>query len=116
MASLRRGFAPLALRPDDVFSRFYISYGMFWARTEKGVLSILPQCEGRGYSVGYSGGGPAVLVAYLTQLAATDGTNTAAGASYEEGHPAILAWTQSGAAERGTNELSLADLKALQRS
>ncbi|MGW0315402.1 hypothetical protein [Streptomyces flavidovirens] len=109
-------FAPLALRPDDVFSRFHTGRSLFWARTEKGALSILPQREGRGYSVGYSGGGPSALAAYLTQLADTDGQNTAAGASYEEAHPAILAWTQSGAADRGTNELSLGDLKAMQQS
>lgn len=109
-------FAPLALRPDDVFSRFHISYGLFWVRTEKGVVSILPQREGRGYSVGYSGGGPSALAAYLTQLAASDGQNTAAGASYEEAHPAILAWTQGSAADRGTNELSLGDLQAMMGS
>ncbi|MCZ0983795.1 hypothetical protein O1L60_44320 [Streptomyces diastatochromogenes] len=108
-------FAPLALRPDDVFSRFHMGRSLFWARTEKGALSILPQREGRGYSVGYSGGGPSALAAYLTQLAETDGQNTVAGASYEEAHPAILAWTQSSAADRGTNELSLADLKAMQQ-
>ncbi|WP_435059720.1 hypothetical protein [Streptomyces sp. bgisy060] len=108
-------YAPLALRPDDVFSRFHTGRSLFWARTEKGVLSILPQREARGYSVGYSGGGPSALAAYLTQLADTDGQNTVAGASYEEAHPAILAWTQSSAADRGTNELSLADLKAMQQ-
>ncbi|WP_236246985.1 hypothetical protein [Streptomyces sp. CC210A] len=109
-------FAPLALRPDDVFSRFHTGRSLFWARTEKGVLSILPQREALGYSVGYSGGGPSALAAYLTQLADTDGQNTAAGASYDKAHPAILAWTQSSAADRGTNELSLDDLKAMQQS
>ncbi|MEN8651731.1 hypothetical protein ABCR94_14160 [Streptomyces sp. 21So2-11] len=111
-------FAPLALRPDDVFSRFHTGRSLFWARTEKGDLSILPQREGRGYSLGYSGGGPHALAAYLTQLAETDGQNTAVGTSYsrEDAHPAILNWTQSSAADRGTNELSLGDLKAMQQS
>ncbi|MFJ6054623.1 hypothetical protein [Streptomyces sp. NPDC092307] len=76
-------------------------------------MSILPQREGRGYSLGYSGGGPSALATYLTQLADSDGQNTATGASYEQAHPAILAWTQSGAADRGTNELSLNDLQAM---
>ncbi|MEU8465125.1 hypothetical protein [Streptomyces sp. NPDC029003] len=80
------------------------------------MLSILPQREGRGYNVAYSGGGPSTLAAYLTQLADSDGQNTAAGASYEEAHPAIRAWTQGGAVERGTNELSLGGLKALQQT
>nr|WP_231512687.1 MobF family relaxase [Streptomyces rimosus] len=64
------------------------------------------------------GGGPHALAAYLTQLADTDGRNTAVGTSYsrEEAHPAILNWTQSSAADRGTNELSLSDLKAMVHS
>ncbi|MGW7099675.1 hypothetical protein [Streptomyces sp. NPDC054838] len=56
------------------------------------------------------------MASYLTQLADSDGQSTAADAAYEKAHPAILACTQSGAAERGTNELSLGDLKAMQRS
>ncbi|MFE7805868.1 hypothetical protein ACFU51_14625 [Streptomyces sp. NPDC057430] len=111
-------FAPLGLRPGDTFSSFHTGRSLFWARTEKGDLSILPQREGHGYGVGYGGGGPHALAAYLTQLADTDGQNTAVGTSYsrEEAHPAILKWTQSSAADRGKNELSLGDLKAMQQS
>ncbi|WP_445528189.1 hypothetical protein [Streptomyces cyslabdanicus] len=89
---------------------------LFWARTEKGLLSILPQRNAVGYNIGYNGGGPHALAAYLTQLAATDGQNTAAVTPYEMAHPAILAWTQGSAADRGTNELLLRDLKAMQQS
>jgi hypothetical protein len=109
-------YAPLALRPDDTFSRFITGHGLFWARTEKGLLSILPQRNALGYNIGYNGGGPHALAAYLTQVADTDGKNTAAGAQYEHAHPAILAWTQSSAADRGTNELTLHDLKAMQQN
>ncbi|MEU0009571.1 hypothetical protein ABZ079_36545 [Streptomyces sp. NPDC006314] len=35
---------------------------------------------------------------------------------YEDAHPAILAWTQSKAADRGMNELSLSDLQAMMAS
>ncbi|MGW7620812.1 hypothetical protein ACWGLG_34245 [Streptomyces antimycoticus] len=35
---------------------------------------------------------------------------------YTEAHPAILAWTESSAADRGRNELTLRDLKAMQQS
>jgi len=45
------------------------------------------------------------LTAYLTQVVGTDGRNTAAGATYEQAHPAILARTQNSAADRGANEL-----------
>ncbi|MES9558732.1 MULTISPECIES: hypothetical protein [unclassified Streptomyces] len=109
-------YAPLELRPDDVFSRFHTGRGLFWARTDKGVLSLLPQKNGLGYEIGYNGGGPHALAAYLTQVATTDGQHTTAGAQYEDAHPAIVAWTQSKAADRGTNELSLSDLKAMMQS
>ncbi|MFD9817336.1 hypothetical protein [Streptomyces sp. NPDC059080] len=109
-------YAPLALRPEDTFSRFTAEKGLFWARTDKGMLSVLPQQHGLGYNMGYSGGGPHALAAYLSQIAATDGKNTAAGAKYEQAHPAILAWTQSSFGDRGTNELTLQDLKAMQLS
>ncbi|MGA4844697.1 hypothetical protein [Streptomyces sp. G45] len=109
-------FAPLALLPGDRVSRFMVDYGVFWVRSEKGVLSLLPQRHGSGYNIGYGGGGPHALAAYLSQIAATDGENTVAGTPYEKAAPGILAWTESPAAERGTNELTLRDLKAMQRS
>lgn len=109
-------YAPLELRPDDIFSRFHTGRGLFWARTDKGDLSILPQKNAMGYSIGYSGGGPNALAAYLTQVARNDGGTTPAGVPYEDAHPAILAWTQSKAADRGTNELSLGDLQAMMES
>ncbi|WP_435598383.1 hypothetical protein [Streptomyces anulatus] len=109
-------YAPLELRPDDTFSSFITGRGLFWARTAKGLLSILPQQHGLGYNLGYSGGGPHALAAYLTQLARNEGGPTPAGTRYEDAHPAIVAWTQSTAAERGTNELSLSDLQSMMAS
>ncbi|MFI5774707.1 hypothetical protein ACIA74_40870 [Streptomyces sp. NPDC051658] len=109
-------YAPLELRPDDTFSRFHTGRGLFWARTDKGDLSILLQRNALGYAIGYNGGGPHALAAYLTQVVTTDGQHTTAGAPYEDAHPAIVAWTQSKAADRGTNELSLSDLKAMVQS
>ncbi|GHB29756.1 hypothetical protein [Streptomyces chryseus] len=109
-------YAPLDLRPDDTFSRFISGRSLFWARTEKGLLSILPQTETFEYNIGYSGGGPRALATYLTQVARTDGRSTAAGPAHEKAHPAILAWTQSSAADRGTSELTLSDLKAMLQS
>ncbi|WP_245873871.1 hypothetical protein [Streptomyces phaeoluteigriseus] len=80
------------------------------------MLSLLPQRNALGYEIGCNGGGPHALAAYLTQVATTDGQRTAAGAHYEDAHPAILAWTQSKAPDRGTNELSLSDLQAMMAS
>ncbi|MFL4910737.1 hypothetical protein ACJ6WF_48515 [Streptomyces sp. MMS24-I2-30] len=109
-------YAPLELRPDDVFDLFITGRGLFWARTDKGLLSILPQRHAVGYNIGYSGGGPHALAAYLTRLAKNDGGTTPAGTPYEDAHPAIVAWTQSKAADRGTNELTLSDLQAMLES
>ncbi|MET7729268.1 hypothetical protein ABZT44_52795, partial [Streptomyces mirabilis] len=96
----RAAYAPLDLRPDDTFSRFLVGRGLFWARMEKGFLSILPQRNALGYDIGYNGGGPHALTAYLTQVVGTDGRNTAAGATYEQAHPAIPAWRQRGGPRR----------------
>lgn len=109
-------YAPLELRPDDTLSSFITGRSLFWARTDKGLLSILPQQHGHGYGLGYSGGGPHALAAYLTQIAHSNGTLTPAGTRYENAHPAIVAWTQSTASERGTNELSLSDLQSMMAS
>ncbi|MEY9839469.1 hypothetical protein [Streptacidiphilus sp. EB103A] len=107
-------YAPLALRPKDTFSSFLVGRGLFWARTSEGLLAILPQRRAVGYNVGYSGGsGPEALAAYLTQVADTDGKDTTVGTPYHRAHPAILEWTESEAADRGTNELTLRDLKAM---
>ncbi|MEV7864267.1 hypothetical protein [Streptomyces hirsutus] len=45
-----------------------------------------------------------------------DHPHTPAGTPYEDAHPAIVAWTQSTAADRGTNELTLSDLQAMLES
>ncbi|EFK98000.1 predicted protein [Streptomyces sp. SPB78] len=70
--------------------------------TAEGVLSYLPQRN--------------ALAAYLTKVATTDEQHTTGGAQYDDAHPAIIAWTQNKAADRGTNELSLSDLEAMMQS
>ncbi|MFE5595998.1 hypothetical protein [Streptomyces sp. NPDC056549] len=112
-----RTFAPLALRPHDSFGSLIVDRdGSLWVRTGEGILSLLPQSRALGYDFGYDGGGPHALAAYLSQVAATDGQVTAAGAPYARAHPAILAWTQSSAVEQGARELTLIDLKEMRRS
>jgi hypothetical protein len=93
-------YAPLALRPKDAFGSFVVGRGLLWARTGEGLLAVLPQRHGQGYNVGYSGGGPQALAAYLSQVAETDGRDTTAGTPYERAHPAILEWAESSAADR----------------
>lgn len=100
---LRRGRGEEADEFTRADKKKLILSGGFGPGRKRGLLSILPQRNALGYNIGYYGGGPHALAAYLTQVADTDGQNTAAGASYEQAHPAILAWTQSSAADRGAN-------------
>lgn len=92
-------YAPLDLRPDDQFERLIIDResNTFWARTTDGVLSLLPEAQGRGYNVGYGGGGPIELARYITQLLDTGGKETAAGGTpfTEKPNAQILKWATS---------------------
>ncbi|WP_240677106.1 hypothetical protein [Actinacidiphila soli] len=110
-------YAPLDLRPDDTFASLIIDQRhLFWVRTADGVLSLLPEENGRGYGVGYGGGGPAELAQYIQKLIDSNGQDTAAGASrYDDSaDPQIHAWVSSEAAT-GSQELTLDDLKRIQR-
>ena len=112
-----RTYTPLDFRPRDTFGSLIIDGGLlFWARTADGVLTLLPQESGRGYGVGYGGGGPHELAQYIQKLIDTDGQDTAANASRYDDRvdPQILAWVSSKDADR-THELTLEDLKAIQR-
>ncbi|MGP4004415.1 hypothetical protein [Streptomyces sp. 8N706] len=89
---------------------------VYWINlTVPNFYGLLPQQRALGYNIGYNGGRPHALAAYLSQVAATNGEETAAGVPYEQAQPAILAWTQSSAADRGTSELTVHDLRAMQR-
>ncbi|MER5427120.1 hypothetical protein [Streptosporangium roseum] len=81
------------------------------------MLSFLPQLEGHGYGAGpvAGAGGSAAFAAYLQQLVNSDGRNTAAHARLSDDLDLrILAWVRSKAAE-GSQELTLGDLKIIQR-
>lgn len=79
-------------------------------------MSLLPETRAGGYGTGYGGGGPTELAQYITRVIASDGEDTAAkGGRYDDRpDPQILKWVSSEAATR-TQELTLKDLKAIQR-
>ncbi|MEV1176859.1 hypothetical protein [Nonomuraea sp. NPDC049784] len=111
-------YAPLDLRPDDVFASLVIDRisDLFWIRTTAGTLSFLPEHHSRGYDVGRAGGGPGAFAEYVHKLIASDGQDTAIGGLPHGQHvdPHVLAWVTSQDANR-TQELTLEQLKAIQR-
>lgn len=113
-----RTYAPLDLRPDDVFASVVIdrTSGQFWIRTAAGTLSLLPEYVTRGYDVGRTGSGPGAFAEYLHKLVASDGLDTAASTPPLgwDVDPRLLAWVTSPDANRD-QELTLEDLKAIQR-
>ncbi|WP_223190759.1 hypothetical protein [Streptomyces sp. TRM68416] len=109
-----KAYAPRDLRPDGEFYRLIIDRrsGMFWIRTRDGLLSILPEENGRGYG----GGGPSELARYITALLASGGEKTAAAGDRrhnDQPDAKVFAWVRSEAAAR-TQELSYEDLAAIQ--
>jgi hypothetical protein len=111
-------YAPLDLRPDDVFASLVIDRinRLFWIRTTAGTLSLLPERNGHGYEVGYAGSGPVELAEYLHKLIASGGRDTTIGGlpQGQDVDPRILAWVTSPDANR-TQELTMVQLEAIQR-
>jgi hypothetical protein len=109
-----KAYAPLDLRPDDGFHRLIIDRqsGMFWIRTRDGLLSILPEENGRVYGSGYGGGGPSELARYIIALLDSGGEDTAAaGDRRHDAQPdtKVLAWVSSEAAARTQALLQVPD-------
>ncbi|MEV4559076.1 hypothetical protein AB0K51_19090 [Kitasatospora sp. NPDC049285] len=108
--------SPVSLRDGESVTALVIDRGTFWARTSRDVLSLLPQHRANEYNVGYSGGGPRALAAYIQQLADSDGKDTAAlRPGGGNPGPGLLEFTASEAAAR-QQELSLDQLKTIARS
>ncbi|MEV7122226.1 hypothetical protein [Kitasatospora griseola] len=112
-----RTYAPLGLRDEETCTSLIIDQrtGLFWMRTSRGVLTLLPERSGRGYGVGYGGGGPGALAEYIQQLVDSDGKDTVvagAGRSSVRVAPGIEDFVQSEASRR-TQELTLAQLRSL---
>ncbi|WP_043463754.1 hypothetical protein [Kitasatospora sp. MBT66] len=105
--------APVSLRDGESVTTLVIDRGTFWTRTSRNVLALLPQHRANEYNVGYSGGGPRALAAYLQQLVESDGKDTAA-LHPGGGNPGrgLLEFTASNAAAR-TQELTLGQLRTI---
>ncbi|MFJ9461619.1 hypothetical protein ACIRST_41930 [Kitasatospora sp. NPDC101447] len=112
----RTTYAPYALREEDSFASFIIDGGdLFWLRTRAGILSLLPESRS-GYGIGYGGGGPTQLASYIQQLLDTDGQNTTAQSGWGNADKQILDWARDPANKNLTQELTLQDLRRIQRS
>ena len=88
---------------------------MQWIRTEEGTLHILPEVRGRGYSAGYSGGGPSALVTMIEHIVERDGYGVAAHDRKSAPSDKVFRWVSSSAAAH-TQELTLGQLKTLCRT
>lgn len=109
-------YAPLSIPDGERLSALIIDCesGMFWVRTDHGILHILPQKQGAGYGVGYGGGGPHELAGLIEKVVRSDGCDAAAGTPHEPRNRKVLAWVSSEAADH-TQELTLDQLKLLHR-
>lgn len=109
-------FAPLALPEGERLEKLVIDREaqMLWVRTANGVLHILPEKIGRGYSVGYSGGGPSELARLIEKISATDGYDLSPGTNGITASSRVLTWATSEAAN-ATQEISLSQLQRLCR-
>lgn len=115
--STHHTFAPLELRQNE---RLYslildLEVDMQWVRLEDGILHILPEVSGRGYSTGYSGSGPSDLATMIEQIVESDGHGVVAKEPETLPSEKVFNWVSSSAAAH-TQELTLEQLKSLCRT
>ncbi|WP_132196304.1 hypothetical protein [Kribbella orskensis] len=106
-------FAPLELPKNERLYSLIIDHeaDMQWVRLENGILHILPEVNGRGYS----GSGPSDLAAMIEQIVEADGYGVVAKERETLPSDKVFNWVSSPAASR-TQELTLEQLKALCRT
>lgn len=107
-------YSPLALPSDERLASLIIDreQKVFWVRTDRGNLYFLPEKEGAGYEVGYSGGGPTELALMIEKIVRSDGQEVSAGTPHAAPVQKLGDWTKSTEADR-TQELTLKQLKKL---
>jgi hypothetical protein len=87
----------------------------FWVRTESGDLMLLPELQGRGYNVGYGGGGPGELARMIVKIVESAGEDVSPGTDRRASNRKVDSWVSSAAADR-TQELTLEQLELLCRT
>ncbi|SCL20692.1 hypothetical protein GA0074692_0951 [Micromonospora pallida] len=110
-------YAPLSLPDGERLDALIIDREahMIWARSNSGALHILPEEQGRGYNVGYGGGGPTELARMVEKIVKSDGTDITPGTPTEMPNRRVHSWVSSKAADH-TQELTLDQLKLLCRT
>jgi|SRR5690606_10192560 len=110
-------FAPLSLPEGQTLERLIIDEdaGVMWLRNDRDELHFLPEERGKGYSVGYAGGGPGKLAKMIEKIVVSDGHDFTPNTSHVAAHPHLSEWTSSPEAKQ-TRELSLAQLKTLRET
>lgn len=111
-------YAPLSLPDGERLDTLIIDREahMFWVRTDRGTLHILPERRGAGYGSGYSGGGPAEPARLIEKVVVSDGYDVAVvGPQHKLPSQKVLSWVSSEAANY-TQELTLDQLKLLCRT
>lgn len=110
----RYTYAPLELPEREQLERLIVDReaGMFWIRSTRGILYIMPEERGAGYEVGYGGGGPGEFARFIVKVVRSGGLDISAGTGDEDRNSLVDSWACSKSADK-TRELSLGQLKHL---
>jgi hypothetical protein len=108
-------FAPLELPDDERLASVIVDREarVFWIRTTSGALYLFPEERGRGYEIGYGGGGPGELARFITKIVRSDGYDLSAGTTNEEHYNELVDDWACSSASNYTQELTLEQLRSL---
>ena len=111
-------YAPLALPEGERLSALVVDREatLFWVRTARGTLHLLPEdVQGSGYGVGHRGGGATDLARIVEKIVRSNGLDVSAGPTRAPLNEKVYAWVSSRDADR-TREIPLARLERLCRT